>query len=274
MELEQVIYKNISSSIKDGKMKPALIPFIVSGHPDLELTKELLYLFQDFGAAAVELGIPFSDPLADGPVIQEAAKIAISNGVNIDKIFNMLKELKVDFNTPVILFSYVNPILSYGVEKFIKKAGESNIAGLIIPDLPIEESDEVSSLCKANGIDQIMLIAPTSDRQRIEKIAKASSGFIYLVSSTGVTGVRDSFDSVLSELVKEIKEKVDTPVSIGFGISKAEHINSLKSMGADGAIIGSALVKIVTQYKDDKKLLLSKVSEYLESLYPKTKVEK
>ncbi|OGH99193.1 MAG: tryptophan synthase subunit alpha [Candidatus Melainabacteria bacterium GWF2_32_7] len=257
----------ISNSIKENHNKPALIPFIVSGYPDIEATKDLLYLFQEHKVAAIELGIPFSDPLADGPIIQNAAKKAIESGINLDKIFDLLLEVKEDIKTPIVLFSYFNPILHYGLNNFISRAKLANVAGVIIPDLPVEESEEFSRLCQENNIDFIMLIAPTSDKDRIRTIAKKATGFIYLVSSTGVTGVRDNFSETLLSIITEVKNTIDTPIAVGFGVSKPEHISNLKELNVDGAIVGSALVKIIDQYKDDKALLLGKISEYLDSLY-------
>jgi len=205
--------------------------------------------------------------LADGPVIQKASKLSLENGTNIDKIFEMLEDIKENFSTPIILFTYYNPVLSFGVEKFIRKAASLNVSGIIIPDLPLEESEEVSEICKENNIDLIMLVSPTSNIERIEKIAKASAGFIYLVSSTGVTGVRESFSEQLGNILSKIKSFTKIPVAVGFGISKSEHIRELKELNADAAIIGSAIIKLIDQYKDDKILLINKMSEYLDSLY-------
>lgn len=266
MAQEELISK-IQHSISNSSLKPALIPFIVSGYPDFETTKNLLKLFAEKKVAAIELGIPFSDPLADGPVIQKASKISLENGTNIDKIFEMLEEIKADFATPIILFTYYNPVLSFGADEFIKKAASLNVSGLIIPDLPLEESEEVSKTCKENNIDMIMLVTPTSDIDRIEKIAKASSGFIYLVSSTGVTGVREGFSSLLGDILQKIKIFTKIPVAVGFGISKAEHIKELSALDADAAIVGSAIIKLIDQYKDDKTLMITKMSEYLDNLY-------
>ena len=266
MAQEELISK-IQDSINKSSKKPALIPFIVSGYPDFETTKKLLKLFEEKKVAAIELGIPFSDPLADGPVIQKASKISLENGTNIDKIFEMLEDIKENFSTPIILFTYYNPVLSFGVEKFIRKAASLNVSGIIIPDLPLEESEEVSEICKENNIDLIMLVSPTSNIERIEKIAKASAGFIYLVSSTGVTGVRESFSEQLGNILSKIKSFTKIPVAVGFGISKSEHIRELKELNADAAIIGSAIIKLIDQYKDDKILLINKMSEYLDSLY-------
>ena len=266
--VQEELISRIQDSINKSSLKPALIPFIVSGYPDFKTTKNLLKLFEEKKVAAIELGIPFADPLADGPVIQKASKISLENGTNINKIFEMLNDLKADnFSTPIILFTYYNPILSFGQENFVKKAASLNVSGIIIPDLPLEESEEVSKLCKENNIDLIMLVSPTSNMERIEKISKASSGFIYLVSSTGVTGVRESFSQQLGNILCEIKSFTKTPVAVGFGISKAEHIQELKELNADAAIIGSAIIKLIDQYKDDRALLINKMDEYLDSLY-------
>jgi len=265
--VQDPLTSKISLSINNSIKKPAFIPFIVSGYPDLKTTGELILLFQKHKAAAIELGIPFSDPLADGPVIQSAAKKALDNGATIDKIFNLLQNLKNNLKTPIILFSYINPIIRYGYEEFLKKAKDANVSGVIIPDLPVEESEEFAALCEKYDIDLIMLIAPTSDKERVLKISKASKGFIYLVSSTGVTGVRESFSSILSDLVKEIKSVSQVPVAVGFGISKPEHIVELKDLGAEGAIIGSALIKIIDGSMDNKELLLNNISTYINSLY-------
>jgi len=265
--VQEGLISKISNSIKDSQKKPALIPFIVSGYPDIEITKNLLLKFQESGVAAIELGVPFSDPLADGAVIQKASKEALAAGINLDKIFDMLDEMGEKIKTPIILFSYFNPILAYGVENFIQKASKLNVAGLIVPDLPIEESEAISSLCIKENIDFIKLIAPTSDKSRISKISKGSTGFIYLVSSTGVTGVREGFSDILSEITADIKNTTDIPVAVGFGVSKPEHIKELKKLGADAVIVGSAIVKLMEQYKEDKSLLISKVELYLNSLY-------
>jgi len=264
MEQEASISK-IQKSIVSSRIKPAFIPFIVSGFPDIDTTKELIKIFEQEGAAAVELGFPYSDPLADGPVIQKAAKHSLENGTNTDKIFAMLEELKNEINVPLILFTYFNPVFKYGLENFVQKAAAVNAAGIIIPDLPQEESGEVVELCKKNGIDFIMLVAPTSGRERIKNIALKSSGFIYLVSSTGVTGVRESFSEKLKPVFQEIKSCTDTPVAVGFGVSTKEHILCLKNIGADGFIIGSAIVKLIDKYKDNKKILLDNLYEYLHS---------
>ena len=263
--MAQEDFSKIESSINSSK-KPAFIPFIVSGYPDFEVTKRLLKLFEEKKAAAIELGIPFSDPLADGPVIQKAAKASIENGTNINKIFDLLEETKNEYKTPIILFTYYNPVLNYGEKEFIKKASSVNVSGLIIPDLPLEESIEFSKECKAHNIDVIMLVSPTSDKERIKMLANASSGFIYLVSSTGVTGIRSSFSEKLGNLLTDLKSITKTPVAVGFGVSKHEHILELSKLGADGAIVGSAIVKLIDEYKQNKDVLIKKIGNYIDEL--------
>lgn len=246
--------------------KKAVIPFIVSGYPNIEATKELLFLFEKMGAAAVELGIPFSDPLADGAVIQQASKKALDSGMNLDIIFNMLNEVKGNLTVPIILFTYINPVVKVGAENFVKRAADAGVAGLIIPDLPIEESDEIRTCCVKFGIDLIMLVAPLSSDERIERIAKVSQGFIYLVSSTGVTGVRDTFSDVLPGILEKIRKYSDIPVAVGFGVSKPEHITAISEIGADGAIIGSALIKLINEHGSNIEILKPKMTEYLSSM--------
>jgi len=261
------LISKLTNSINTSGKSPALIPFIVSGFPDFEATKELIKLFEEKGAAAVELGVPFSDPLADGSVIQKASKDALNNGVNLQKIFQMLDEIKENTKIAIILFTYYNPVLFYGCEKFVQSAKTAGVSGLIIPDLPLEEADTLSELCKQAGIDLVMLVAPTSGAERIAKISKASTGFVYMVSSTGVTGVRESFSSQLGEILPVIRSATDIPIAVGFGISKKSHLEEVKNLGAEGAIIGSAIVRIIEEFKEDKTLLISKMGEYLESLY-------
>jgi tryptophan synthase alpha chain len=259
----------ITAAIQKSNEKPAFIPFIVCGYPSIEATKKLLYLFETKHAAAIELGIPFSDPIADGPVIQAASKEAIDNGMTLNKLFEMLSEIKNDFKTPLIIFSYFNLILHYGVDKFIQKAQETNVSGFIIPDLPYEEAQEFNLKARNAGIDHIMLVAPTSDSSRIKKIAQMSSGFIYLVSSTGVTGVREGFSDLIANILQEIKAETNTPVAVGFGVSKKEHIQDLKALNVDGVIVGSAIIRVILEYKNNTDEMLSKVSDYIDNLYSK-----
>ncbi len=256
----------IQHSILKSKTNPAFIPFIVAGFPDMDTTGELIKLFENRGAAAVEVGFPHSDPLADGPVIRQASKYSLESGTDTDKIFNFLDGIKRDISVPIILFTCFNPVFKYGIEKFIQKASSVRSAGLIIPDLPFEESEEVSLLCKKYGIDLIMLVSPASGPERIQKIALKSDGFIYLVSSTGVTGVRQGFSEKISGIFREIKKVTDKPVAVGFGVSTPAQVRDLRELGAEGFITGSAIIRIIDEYKDNKGVLPDKLNDYISGL--------
>lgn len=263
----ELMESKISANILNPTKNPAFVPFIVSGYPSIDATKDLIMLLQSKGASCIELGLPFSDPLADGPVIQLAAVESLKNGTTPDKIFDMLEDIKPELTTPIVIFTYFNLILHYGLERFALKAKASGVSGFVIPDLPFEEVDEFKSICDRECLDLILLVAPTSGKERVGKIAKSSSGFVYLVSSTGVTGVREGFSDILGELVPEVKNATDIPVCVGFGVSKKEHIDDLKALNVDGVIIGSAIVKIIHEYKDDIGLLKSKISDFIDNLY-------
>lgn len=245
--------------------KFSFIPFVTAGYPSFEDTKAILLELEKLGADAIELGVPFSDPLADGPVIQEASKVALEGGVNLDKIFVFLKGLKLE--TPIILFSYYNPVLAYGIEAFFRGAKEANVKGVILPDLPYEESQDAREMAANYGIDYIMLVAPTSDDERIKNITEASSGFVYLVSSTGVTGVRDGFAKNIKRIAQKIRSYSPIPVMVGFGVSKKEHVEQLKKIGINGAIIGSAIIKIIKEHQKDRKLMLEKLAGFKQELF-------
>ena len=230
----------------------AFIPFITCGDPDLETTKALVRVLAFEGADIVELGIPFSDPTAEGVVIQDANIRALSNGVDTDKIFDMVKELRSGsdggskVSTPFAFMTYANVVFHYGIERFVDRAVEVGVQGLILPDVPYEEKSEFAQICKAKGLAFISLIAPTSE-ERITMIAEDAEGFIYLVSSLGVTGVRSEITTDLDSIVAKIREVTDTPVAIGFGISTPEQAANMAAK-ADGAIVGSAIVKIIAEH--------------------------
>ncbi len=232
----------------DGKK--AFIPFITSGDPDLETTKALARCLQRAGASIIELGIPFSDPTAEGPVIQEANIRALEGGVDTDQIFEMVHELREDPKDPVTVplafMTYANVVFHYGTDRFCQNAAEAGVNALILPDVPYEEKGEFAVSCERYGLDLISLIAPTSE-ERIALIASDAQGFIYCVSSMGVTGVRSEFTTDLASIVGRIRESSDLPVAIGFGISNPEQAQKM-AMISDGAIVGSAIVKIVAQH--------------------------
>lgn len=248
----------IGEAFNKGK---AFIPFITCGDPDLETTGRIVRLMSESGADIIELGIPFSDPTAEGPVIQAANMRALSGNITTDKIFDFVRELRKNVAVPMVFMTYANVVFSYGSEKFIKTCSETGIDGLILPDLPYEEKDEFYPICERHGIDLISLIAPTSN-DRISMIAKEARGFVYVVSSLGVTGERSKITTDLGQIIKLVRESTDIPCAVGFGIStpkQAEEIGRL----ADGVIIGSAIVKIIEKYGRDS---LPYVEEYVRSI--------
>ena len=221
----------------------ALMPFLMAGDADLATTGRTLLALQAEGADVIELGIPYSDPLADGPVIQAAAARALAAGTTPAKVLELLASLRGQLTLPVVLFTYTNPLLNWGLEPFCHQAGAAGAAGLVVPDLPLEEAERLSPIAAAEGLDLVLLVAPTTPAARMARIAAASRGFTYLVSVTGVTGVRSQLASRVGELVGQLKGFGPTPVAVGFGISSPEQARQVRDWGADGAIVGSALVK-------------------------------
>jgi len=225
---------------KEGKK--AFIPYVMAGDPSLEGTKEAVLLLEECGADIVELGVPFSDPLADGPTIQRAAERALKNGVTLRKVISLVKDLRQSTQIPLILMTYFNPVFKYGIDNFIKDAGVAGVDGMIIPDLPPDEAEDFIKLCRKAPLDTIFLLAPTSTDERIKKVAKASSGFIYYVSITGITGSGLLLDGSMNRLISNIRKHTDKPISVGFGVSTPEEASSVAGL-ADGVIVGSAIVK-------------------------------
>ena len=248
----------IAEAFKNGK---AFIPFITCGDPDLETTAKVVREAVKNGADLVELGIPFSDPTAEGPVIQGANLRALEGGVTTDKVFDLVRGLREDVTVPMVFMTYANVVFSYGAEKFISTCKEIGIDGLILPDLPFEEKEEFLPLCRQYDVDLISLIAPTSEN-RIAMIAKEAKGFIYLVSSLGVTGVRSEIKTDLGSIVEVIRANTKTPVAIGFGISTPEQAKKMADI-SDGAIVGSAIIKILAQHGRDAA---PHVGEYVKSM--------
>jgi len=217
----------------------AFIPFITCGDPDLETTAKVVKAMVQSGADLIELGIPFSDPTAEGPVIQEADNRALKGGVNTEKVLSFARELRKDVSVPMVFMTYANVVYSYGAEKFLTAARDAQIDGLILPDVPFEEKEEFSSLCEEYGIDLISMIAPTS-KERIRMIAKEAKGFLYVVSSLGVTGVRSEITTDIGSLIKEVRAVTDVPCAVGFGISTPLQAAKMASV-SDGAIVGTPL---------------------------------
>ena len=251
----------MSNIAKAFENKKAFIAFITCGDPDLETTIKVVKEAAANGADLIELGIPFSDPTAEGPTIQGANLRALTGGVTTDKIFDMVKELRKEVTIPMVFMTYANVVFSYGAERFIKTCSEIGIDGLILPDLPYEEKEEFHPVCAKYGVDLVSLIAPTSEN-RIAQIAKDAEGFIYVVSSLGVTGTRTEIKTDLESIVKAIRENTNVPCAIGFGISKPEQAKKMAGI-SDGAIVGSAIIKIIEKYgKDSPKY----VGEYVKSM--------
>lgn len=249
---------DIKKAFENGK---AFIPFVTAGDPDLDTTRELILAMQEAGADLIELGIPFSDPVAEGVVIQRANERALAAGCTIDRIFDMLRSLNGDVHVPLVFLTYINPIVVYGAEKFMRHCQETGISGVIIPDLPYEEKGEISDVCHTYGISLISLIAPTS-HERIRMIAKEAEGFLYIVSSMGVTGVRSEIKSDIASMVAAAKEVSQVPCAVGFGISTPQQAQEM-AQKADGAIVGSAIVKLVEQHGKDSR---QPVAAYVKSM--------
>ena len=278
---------NIRKAFENGK---AFIPFITCGDPDLETTKAAVREMVKNGADLIELGIPFSDPTAEGPVIQEANVRALSGGVTTDKIFEMVKELRSGsfagtdraahsggpvtgdgaigepdgtepVTVPMVFMTYANVVYSYGAERFISTCAGIGIDGIILPDLPFEEKEEFLPVCRKYGVDLISLVAPTSE-DRIAMIAKEAEGFLYIVSSLGVTGVRSEITTDLGSIVKTVRENTDIPCAVGFGISTPEQAGKMAAV-SDGAIVGSAIVKLLAKYGKDAP---AEIGRYVKSM--------
>ena len=249
---------NIKKAFEQGK---AFVAFITCGDPDLETTAAAVRAAVAFGADLIELGIPFSDPTAEGPVIQGANIRALSGGVTTDKIFDLVRDLRTDITVPMVFMTYANVVFSYGTETFISTCKEIGIDGLILPDIPYEEKEEFLPICHKYDVELISLIAPTSEN-RISMIAKEAEGFLYIVSSLGVTGTRSEIKTDLKSIVDVVRQNTDIPCAIGFGISTPEQAGKMAAI-SDGAIVGSAIVKLIEKYgKESPKY----VGEYVKAM--------
>lgn len=248
----------IADAFANGK---AFIPFLTCGDPDLEITEKLIGAIAEAGADLIELGIPFSDPTAEGPVIQDANLRALSAGTTTDKIFDMVRRVRQTVSIPMVFMTYANVIFSYGADRFLKTAAEIGMNGIIVPDVPFEEKQEFEPLCQKYGLAQISMIAPTS-HDRIRAIAEQANGFLYCISSLGVTGTRTAITTDIGAMVKLVKEVKDIPCAVGFGISTPEQAESMCRQ-ADGAIVGSAIVKLIAQYGRDS---VQPVADYVRTM--------
>ena len=250
----------IANAFKGGNGK-AFIPFITCGDPSLEVTEQLVYAMEEAGANLIELGIPFSDPTAEGPVIMEADEVALKAGTTTDKVFELTKKLRETITVPMVYMTYANVVFSYGCEKFAQKAADAGIDGLILPDVPYEEKEEFTEVFDRYGLDLISMIAPTSE-DRIAMIAKEAKGFIYMVSSLGVTGTRSEITTDISAMTDLVKKNSEVPCAVGFGISTPEQAARMAEL-SDGAIVGSAIIKIIAKYG---KEAAGPVGEYVKEM--------
>jgi len=225
-----------------GRGGKAFIPYIMTGDPSIQRTRELVGILEDCGADVIELGVPFSDPLADGPTIQKAAQRALREGVTLHTVIELVATLRDSTQIPIVLMTYYNPIFKYGEERFVTDASSAGVDGIIVPDLPPDEADNILRFSKKTGFDTIFLLAPTSTEERVKRVSRASKGFIYYVSITGITGAKLSLDPSIRSHIEKIKNESKKPVAVGFGISTPEEAAEV-SRFADGVIVGSAIVK-------------------------------
>ncbi|KAL5792829.1 hypothetical protein ACOSP7_001423 [Xanthoceras sorbifolium] len=250
--------------------KVAFIPYITAGDPDLSTTAEALKVLDSCGCDIIELGVPYSDPLADGPVIQAAATRSLARGTNLNAILLMLKEVVPQLSCPIALFTYYNPILKRGVEKFMSTIKDVGVHGLVVPDVPLEETEFLRKEALKHKLELVLLTTLTTPTDRMKAIVEASEGFVYLVSAIGVTGARVSINNRVQTLIQDIKETTTKPVAVGFGISKPEHVKQIAGWGADGVIVGSAIVKLLGEAKSPEEGLkeLENFTKSLKSALP------
>lgn len=248
----------IANAFKNGK---AFIGFLTAGDPTIEKTVEYILAMEEAGCDLIEIGIPFSDPMAEGVVIQEANVRALKHNTTTDDVFDIVKAVRTKTDVPLVFLTYINPVFFYGYEKFFKKCSELGVDGIISPDLPYEEKGEIADIARKNDVDVISLIAPTS-KERIQKIAGDASGFIYIVSSLGVTGMRSEIKTDLNAIIEDIRDVTDLPLAVGFGINTPEQSRDIGKI-ADGVIVGSAIVKIIEEHGENATEALK---EYVSSM--------
>lgn len=248
-----------------SKGKKAFIPFITAGDPTLDITKSLIKTLESVGADIIELGIPFSDPIADGPSIQRASLRSLEHNTSLRDVIKIVTEIRKETQIPIVLMGYYNPIFKYGVSKFAKDAVESGVDGVIVADLPPDESAELTKSAKEHNLSIIFLVAPTSTSDRVKLIAESCTGYIYCVSTTGVTGARDKVSDMLNPTLGLIRKYTDKPIAVGFGVSTPDQAMEVAKV-ADGVIIGSAIVNIIEKYKDNTLEMLSSVKDFASKL--------
>lgn len=265
MKENKMEYNDVYKKLKE-KQQIAFIPFTMLGFPDYDTSLEVIKTIIDNGADILELGLPFSDPVADGPIIQEANNIALENGINTEKCFELIADIREYSEIPIGLLVYGNLVYSYGTEQFYQKLGELKINSILIPDVPFEEMDEFLEIGNQYGVQSVFIITPITPENRMNDIIVKTNGFIYMMSRLGVTGTHKSASTDLSSIIQQVKSKTSVSINVGFGISQPEHVTNLKKIGADGAIIGSAIIKLIKNNIDDKDSLIYKLTDYLKSI--------
>jgi tryptophan synthase alpha chain len=245
----------------------ALVPFITAGDPDIETTRELLFALARAGSDLIEVGVPFSDPIADGPVIQRASQRALRHQISVAEILNVVADTRKEIDVPVVIFSYLNPLLQFGISRFAEEAARAGVDGVLLTDLALEESDEFSKTLRANSLDLILLVAPTSTDERLRTIAERASGFIYAISRTGVTGATAELSNEAEKLVRRVRAVTDLPIAVGFGISNAEQVSEVWRY-ADAAVVGSAIVAEIERNAGRPDLVQS-IEGFVRSLRPR-----
>lgn len=249
----------------NAKKRACFVSYITAGDPDLKNSAKILEILALNGVDIIELGIPFSDPISDGPTIQKATERSLKNNVNIDDSLKLIEDFRLKYQTPIILFGYFNPFLQYGLKKVMKSIKKSGGNGVLIVDLPPEEAEETQNAVNEAGIELVYLLAPTSTEKRIKMVSKLSNSFIYLVSVTGVTGARRTLDVNLKKFIAKVRKKTKKPVCVGFGISKPEHVNELKKL-SNGIVIGSAIIKIIENNLKNKLNISKKIGNFVKKI--------
>ncbi|MBI3027030.1 tryptophan synthase subunit alpha [Candidatus Woesearchaeota archaeon] len=264
-------YNEVFEKLKRNN-EGALITFTVIGDPNYKTSLEIIKKIVDAGADILELGLPFSDPIADGPTIQAADVRALNNGMNTDKVFEFIKEIRNYTDIPIGLLSYFNLVYQRGIEKFYKDAKNAGVNGILIADMPIEESNKIITEAKNNKIETVFMISPLTNNYRIKRIAENATGFVYVVSRLGVTGAKSSLEKSILSLIKRIRHFTNNPLCVGFGVSKPEHVKSVIKAGSDGAIVGSAIVDLIAKNINSKDKMLSKIYYYVKGMKEATQL--
>ena len=254
---------------KSGKI--SFVSYITAGDPDIKTSLNIMKNLAENGTDIIELGVPFSDPISDGPTIQKATERALSNKVDMKKVLGLVKKFRKNYSTPIVIFGYYNPFLKFGLNKIMKNIKDAGADGVLVVDLPPEEAEEIQEAVNKQNLELVYLVAPTSTNKRIQTIAKLSNSFIYLVSVTGVTGTRTTLDSNLTPFIKRLKKQTKRPICVGFGISTPKHVLELKK-NVDGIVIGSAIIKIIEENLKNKKEIIKKISKFSKKISEATKI--